>query len=127
MTGSRRLGFSRDQSESFRIYVEKVLLPTLRPDNIVIMDNLGSHGAKIVRQLIRSAAAKLFFLPKYSPDLNPIERLFANLKHFLRNAAPRTAEAVCSAIAETLQLFTPKNAQATLQTQDIDESNFITL
>ena len=57
--------------ESFRLYVEKVLLPTLRPGDIVIMDNLGSHKSKAARQLIRSAGAKLFFLPKYSPDLNP--------------------------------------------------------
>jgi transposase len=93
--------------ESFRLYVEKVLLPTLRPGDIVIMDNLGSHGGKIVRQLIRSARAKLF-LPKYSPDLNPIEHVFAKLKHFLRKAAARTVEAVCLAIGEVLQLFTPE-------------------
>jgi transposase len=60
-----------------------------------------------VRQLIRSAGAKLFFLPKYSPDLNPIEQILAKLKHFLRKAAARTVEAVCLAIAEVLQLFTP--------------------
>src|SRR5436190_20257099 len=59
--------------ESFRTYVEKVLVPTLRPGEIVVMDNLGSHKSRAVRQLIRSAGAKLFFLPKYSPDLNPIE------------------------------------------------------
>jgi transposase len=66
--------------ESFRLYVEKVLLPTLRPGDIVVMDNLGSHKGQAVRQLIRSAGAKLFFLPKYSPDLNPIEQVFAKLK-----------------------------------------------
>lgn len=58
--------------DSFATYVEKVLLPTLRPGDIVITDNLGSHRGKVVRQLIRSAGAKLFLLPKYSPDLNPI-------------------------------------------------------
>ena len=79
--------------ESFRTYVEKVLVPTLRPGDIVIMDNLGSHKGKAVRQLIRSAGAKLFFLPKYSPDLNPIEQVFAKLKHLLRKAAARTVEA----------------------------------
>ena len=73
--------------ESFRTYVEKVLVPTLRPGDIVIMDNLGSHKAKAVRQLIRAAGAKLFFLPKYSPDLNPIEQVFPKLKHLLRKAA----------------------------------------
>jgi transposase len=92
--------------ESFRLYVEKVLLPTLRPGDIVIMDNLGSHKAKAARQLIRSAGARLFYLPKYSPDLNPIEQFFAKLKHFLRKAAARTVEAVCLAIAEVLQRFT---------------------
>ena len=61
--------------------------PTLRPGDIVIMDNLGSRKAKAVRQLIRAAGAKLFFLPKYSPDLNPIEQVFAKLKHLLRKAA----------------------------------------
>jgi transposase len=93
--------------ESFRLYVEKVLVPTLRPGDIVIMDNLGSHKGGAVRQLIRSAGAKLFFLPKYSPDLNPIEQVFAKLKHLLRKAAARTIEAVCTAIGETLQAFTP--------------------
>src|SRR5262245_37636339 len=92
--------------ESFTIYVEKVLLPTLRPGDIVIMDNLGSHRGKIVRQLIRSAGAKLFFLPKYSPDLNPIEQVFAKLKHLLRKAAARTVETVCAAIGKLLGTFT---------------------
>ncbi len=91
---------------SFRTYVEKVLLPTLRPGDIVVMDNLGSHKGKVVRQLIRSVGAKLFFLPKYSPDLNPIEQVFAKLKHLLRKAAARTADAVCAAIAQVLEAFT---------------------
>jgi transposase len=93
--------------DSFRLCVEKVLLPTLRPGDIVIMDNLGSHKGKAVRRFIRSAGAKLFFLPKYSPDLNPIEQVFAKLKHFLRKAAARTVEAVCAAIGEILQAFPP--------------------
>jgi transposase len=92
--------------ESFRLYIEKVLLPTLRPGDIVIMDNLGSHKGKAVRQLIRSAGAKLFFLPKYSPDLNPIEQVFAKLKHLLRKTAARTVDAVCTAIGEALRAFT---------------------
>ncbi len=94
--------------ESFRIYVEKVLVPTLRPGDIVILDNLGSHKGKAVRALIRSAGAKLFFLPKYSPDLNPIEQVFAKLKHLLRKANARTVEAVCAAIGQLLATFTPK-------------------
>jgi transposase len=83
--------------ETFRIYVEKVLVPTLKPGDIVIMDNLGSHKGKAVRQLIRAAGAKLFLLPKYSPDLNPIEQVFAKLKHLLRKRAARTVEAVSAA------------------------------
>jgi transposase len=94
--------------DNFRLYVEKVLLPTLRPGDLVIMDNLGSHKGKAVRHLIRSAGAKVFFLPKYSPDLNPIEQVFAKLKHFLRKAAARTVETVCAAIGEILRAFTPE-------------------
>jgi transposase len=93
--------------ESFRAYVEKVLVPTLRPGDIVIIDNLGSHKGKAVRQAIRSAGAKLFFLPKYSPDLNPIEQVFAKLKHLLRKAAARTPETICAAIGQLLGAFTP--------------------
>ncbi len=92
--------------ESFRTYVERVLVPTLREGDIVIMDNLGSHKGKAVRELIRSAGAKLFFLPKYSPDLNPIEQVFAKLKHLLRKATARTIEAICAAIGEILGSFT---------------------
>jgi transposase len=94
--------------ESFRTYVEQVLVPILRPGDIVIMDNLGSHKGKAVRQLIRSTGAKLLFLPKYSPDLNPIEQLFAKLKHLLRKAAARTLEALCAAVGEMLGAFTPQ-------------------
>jgi len=88
--------------ERFRIYVERVLVPTLVPGDIVIMDNLGSHKAKAVRQAIRKAGARLIFLPKYSPDLNPIEQLFAKIKHHLRRAEPRTRDLVSDAIANAL-------------------------
>jgi putative transposase len=93
--------------EKFQLYVEKVLLPTLRAGDIVVMDNLGSHKGWAVRQAIRSAGAKLFFLPKYSPDLNPIEQVFAKLKHLLRKAAARNVDAVCAAIGQLLDNFTP--------------------
>ncbi len=93
--------------ESFQLYVEKVLFPTLRPGDIVIMDNLGSHKGKAVRRMIRAAGAKLIFLPKYSPDLNPIEQVFAKLKHLLRKAAARSVEAVSAALSEILVAFTP--------------------
>ena len=95
-------------AEGFEAYVEKVLVPTLRPGDLAIMDNLGSHKGKAVRRAIRSAGAKLFFLPKYSPDLNPIEQVFAKLKHLLRNAAARTIETVVAAIGELLDTFTPQ-------------------
>ena len=71
------------------------------------MDNLGSHRGKIVRTLIRSVGAKLFFLPKYSPDLNPIEQVFAKLKHRQRNAPARTVEAICRAIGQILRSYIP--------------------
>lgn len=88
--------------ETFRTYVATMLVPTLREGDIVIMDNLGSHKGKAVRDLIRSAGAKLFYLPKYSPDLNPIEQVFAKLKHLLRKAAARSFETVCAAIGQIL-------------------------
>ena len=94
-------------SHSFLQYVEEILVPTLKPGNIVIIDNLGSHKGKAVRLAIRAAGAKLFFLPKYSPDLNPIEKFFAKLKHWLRNVASRTDDAVCNAIADILNLTSP--------------------
>ena len=94
--------------EWFLAYVEQVLVPTLKPGDIVILDNLGSHKAKAVRQAIRKAGAKLIFLPKYSPDLNPIEQVFAKLKTLLRKAAARTADAVTAAIGQLLDSFTPK-------------------
>src|SRR3989304_1273708 len=78
--------------QSFLAYVEQMLVPTLKPGDIVIIDNLGSHKAKAVRQAIRAAGAKLFFLPPYSPDLNPIEQVFSKLKALLRKAQERTVE-----------------------------------
>jgi putative transposase len=97
--------------ERFRFYVETVLVPSLRPGDVVVLDHLGSHRSKAVRHLIRSAGAKLFFLPKYSPDLNPIEQLFAKLKHLLRKAAARTADAVCDAIGQILETLTPQECR----------------
>ena len=88
--------------EGFRAYVEKALVPTLKPGDLVVMDNLGSHRGPAVRKAIRSAGAKLFFLPKYSPDLNPIEQLFSKVKGIVRKAAPRTLDAVSDAIATAL-------------------------
>jgi transposase len=88
--------------ESFRLYVDEVLIPTLQPGDIVIMDNLGSHRSSAIRRSLKAAGAKLFFLPKYSPDLNPIEMLFSKLKHGLRKAARRTHDAIYDALAVLL-------------------------
>jgi transposase len=94
--------------ESFLAYVEQLLVPTLRPGDIVVIDNLGSHKGKAVRQAIRNAGAKLFFLPPYSPDLNPIEQVFTKLKTLLRKAAERTVEATWKRIGALLNSFTPQ-------------------
>jgi putative transposase len=94
--------------QRFLVYVEQVLVPTLSPGDIVIMDNLGSHKSTAVRHAIRRAGAKLFFLPKYSPDLNPIEQFFAKLKHRLRDAQQRTREALSGAVAQILAAITPQ-------------------
>lgn len=92
--------------ELFLAYIEQVLVPTLKPGDIVIIDNLGSHKGKAVRRAIRAAGAKLFFLPPYSPDLNPIEQVFAKLKTLLRKAAERTVEATWKRIGALLRAFT---------------------
>lgn len=93
--------------ERFRAYVEQFLIPTLKPNDIVVLDNLGSHKGKAVRQAIKAAGARLLFLPKYSPDLNPIEQVFAKLKRHVRKAAPRTLDAVSDAIAAALAQISP--------------------
>jgi len=92
---------------SFLAYVEQCLVPALSQGDIVIMDNLGSHKGQAVRRAIRSTGAKLFFLPAYSPDLNPIEQVFAKLKTLLRKAAERTIEATWKRIGQLLNRFTP--------------------
>jgi transposase len=91
----------------FRTYVERVLAPQLRPGDIVVMDNLAAHKVQGVREAIGAHGAKLFFLPAYSPDLNPIEQLFAKLKALLRSAAARNVEALWDAIGQALRRFTP--------------------
>jgi len=93
--------------ELFTIYVEQVLTPTLAKGDIVILDNLGSHKGKAARNAIRAKGAHLIFLPPYSPDLNPIEQVFAKLKHRLRDAEPRDVEATWRKVGELLDLFSP--------------------
>ena len=88
--------------ERFLAYVEQFLIPTLKRDDIVILDNLGSHKGKAARAAVKKAGARLMFLPKYSPDLNPIEQLFSKVKGFVRKAAPRSLDAVSDVIAKAL-------------------------
>ena len=105
-------------AESFLAYVDQVLVPTLKPGDIVIIDNLGSHKGKAVRRAIRAAGARLFFLPPYSPDLNPIEQVFAKLKTLLRKAAERTVETTWRRIGELLQAFTSQECANYLRNAD---------
>ena len=92
---------------AFETYVEKVLLPELRPGDIVIMDNLSSHKGPNVREMIETAGSSLLYLPPYSPDFNPIENAFAKLKALLRKAAQRSLEALWTAIGKLLTCFAP--------------------
>ena len=83
----------------FRAYIEQFLVPALRPGDIVVLDNLGSHRSGAVRSAILDAGAKLAFLPPYSPDLNPIEQVFAMVKHWMRMAQANSTEAIHDCIA----------------------------
>jgi len=91
----------------FTAYVEQFLVPTLKPGDVVIMDNLGSHKGAAIHKAIRAAGARLFFLPPYSPDLNPIEQVFAKLKLMLRKAAERSSQATWERIGTLLDAFPP--------------------
>ena len=93
---------------AFRAYVEQVLVPTLSPGDIVIMDNLSSHKTPAARDAIEAAGAKLLFLLPYSPDFNPIEQAFFNLKAHLRKAAERTIHGLWDAIGRILDLYPPQ-------------------
>jgi transposase len=96
----------------FRVYVEQVLRPTLRPGDIVIMDNLRAHKAAGIREAIEQAGARLQYLPPYSPDLAPIERCWSKLKTALRTAKARTREALEHAIAQALATITASDARS---------------
>lgn len=89
-------------AQSFLAYVEQFLIPTLKPGDIVILDNLGSHKGEAVRKAIRAAGARLLFLPPDSPNLNPIQEVFAKLKTLLRKAAERSVETTWQRIGSLL-------------------------
>ena len=91
----------------FLVYVEQVLIPTLSPGDIVILDNLPAHKGSAIREAIETAGARLLFLPPYSPDFNPIENAFAKLKALLRRAAARTIEELWRVIGDCLDAFSP--------------------
>lgn len=92
----------------FRAYVEQQLVPTLRPGDIVVMDNLGSHKSPAIRQAIKAAGARLWFLPPYSPDLNPIEQAFAKIKHWMRAAQKRTVEETWRHVGALVETISPQ-------------------
>lgn len=96
---------------AFIAYVEQVLAPTLRPGDIVIMDNLPAHKPSAVRVAIEATGARLRFLPPYSPDFNPIENAFSKLKAFLRKTAARTIDELWTVIGHAITTFTPKECQ----------------
>lgn len=90
----------------FRAYVDQFLVPTLRPGDIVVLDNLGSHRSQVVRRSILDAGAKLAFLPPHSPDLNPIEQTFAKVKHWMQMAQARSIDAIHERITELAKSIT---------------------
>jgi len=92
---------------AFLAYVEQILVPTLKPGDIVVLDNLSAHKVPGIREAIEAASAKLLYLPPYSPDFNPIEQLFAKLKALLRKAAERSVESLWNRIACLLDAFQP--------------------
>ena len=96
--------------DTFEAFVEQVLVPDLRPGDVVIMDNLSSHKRRRIRELIEDAGARLVFLPAYSPDLNPIELVFAKVKQLLRSMACRTRDALWKAMQSVLDQVTASDA-----------------
>lgn len=97
-------------TESFRAYVGQVLLPTLRPGDIVVMDNLSPHKSDPTLALITQAGAQVLFLPAYSPDFNPIEKMWSKVKSLLRGAEARTPADLITAIGQALARVTPQDA-----------------
>jgi transposase len=101
---------SATDTEVFQTYVRQVLCPTLRPGEVVVMDNLSPHKNELTLDLIRQAGAEVRFLPAYSPDLNPIEKMWSKVKTLLRGAEARTQDDLIAAIASALRKITPQDA-----------------
>jgi transposase len=97
---------------AFRAYLDKVLVPCLRPGDIVVLDNLAAHRVGAVARALRKAGAGVWYLPPYSPDFNPIEKVWAKVKALARKARARTTEALWEAIARALEAVTPQDCQA---------------
>ena len=97
--------------EVFQAYVQHILLPTLKTGDIVVMDNLSAHKNKKIKDLIESVGAELWFLPPYSPDLNPIEKMWSKIKAMLRALKARTEKALINAIAKALEAVTTSDAK----------------
>jgi transposase len=96
---------------AFRTYVQQVLLPVLRPGDIVVLDNLSVHKGKPIVRALRKAGVGVWYLPPYSPDFNPIEKVWAKVKAWLRKAGARTTEALWDAMAQALQAVTAQDCQ----------------
>ena len=99
-------------TEVFNAYVESVLLPTLRPGDIVVLDNLSPHKSPTVRRLIERAGARACYLPPYSPDFNPIEKMWSKIKGWLRTEKARTQEGLLEAIGHALEQVTAAAARS---------------
>ena len=97
--------------EAFQAYVVQFLAPSLSPGDVVVMDNLAAHKVSGIREAIAASSASILYLPPYSPDLNPIEQVFAKLKAHLRKAATRSREALWTTIGQLLKTFTPAECQ----------------
>ncbi len=108
--------------DAFLTYIATQLAPSLSADDIVIMDNLSTHKVKGVRELIEASGAGLLYLPSYSPDLNPIEMVFAKLKALLRKAAERTEDGICERIGQLLETFTPEECSNYLNHAGYDQT-----
>ena len=103
--------YARRNMEGAAAYVEQILIPTLKPGDIVILDNLGSHKSKAVRDAIRAAGARLWFLPPYCPDLNPIEQAFAKIKHWMRMAQKQTLEDTWKLVGRLVKTIKPQECR----------------